>query len=261
MLARQEADDGVLHLVAVNDRSMHIEVGWGLEGSFTDAHSRRILDQIVKPRFQQGFRRRRCQRRLANPPPRLDIDSMEARGSGQPKDERSLMTTLYDATVARFLQTLEATEGVLQKGADWCAETGTDPGELVSSKLRDDMLPLLFQVVSVHHHSLNAIRGVEAGSFSPPPSLDLDYPGLQELIVRTRSELETFEPEAIEALADRDLTFSGSSFSVDFVGRDFLLSFSVPNFFFHSTTTYALLRMHGVPLGKRDFLGALSIKR
>ena len=171
-----------------------------------------------------------------------------------------MSTTLYDATVARFLQTLRATENVLQKGADWCKETGCDPAELVGAQLRDDMFPLLFQIVSVRHHSLGAIQGVESGLFTPPPSHESDYSGLQDLVKQTVSELSVYDADAIGALADNDLTFKTQRFSVDFKGQDFLLSFSLPNFYFHATTAYDILRAKGVALGKLDFLGSLSTK-
>ena len=168
--------------------------------------------------------------------------------------------TLYDATVARFLQTLKATENILQKGSEWCSETGFDPADAVAHRLRDDMLPLQFQIISVAHHSLGAIQGVESGGFAPPPSLDLDYAGLQELVADARSKLAAYDSGAIDALADRGLTFKTQSFSIDFGGQDFLLSFSVPNFYFHVTTAYDILRNLGVPLGKRDYLGQLDSK-
>ncbi len=168
--------------------------------------------------------------------------------------------TLYDATVAPFLQTLSATENVLLKGADWCQESGFDPNDAVAHRLREDMLPLQFQIISVAHHSLGAIQGVEGGTFTPPPTLDLDFAGLQELVTDARSKLAEYDREAINALGDRELTFKTQSFSLDFGGQDFLLSFSVPNFYFHVTTAYDILRNLGVPLGKRDYLGQLSTK-
>ena len=168
--------------------------------------------------------------------------------------------TLYDATVARFLQTLSATANVLEKGALWCAETGFEPAELVEYRLRDDMLPLSFQVISVAHHSRGAIEGALTGRFAPPPSLELDYGGLQELVTEAQSMLAGCEPAAIDALVDHELTFATQRFSLDFFAQDFLLSFSLPNFYFHATTAYDILRVVGVPLGKLDYLGRLSTK-
>ncbi len=171
-----------------------------------------------------------------------------------------MSTTLYDATVARFLQTLRATETVLEKGAAWSSENGSAPNDLVGAQLREDMFPLLFQIVSVRHHSLGALQGVEAGRFSPPPSVECDYAGLQDMVAQTVEELSEYDSETVNALADRELTFKTQRFSVDFKGDDFLLSFSLPNFYFHATTAYDILRAKGVPLGKRDFLGTMNTK-
>ncbi|MEM7250279.1 MAG: DUF1993 domain-containing protein [Pseudomonadota bacterium] len=168
--------------------------------------------------------------------------------------------SLHQGTVARFEQTLAAVDGFLEKGRTWCADNGVDLADVVSHRLRDDMLPFHFQVVSVWHHSLGAIKGVKAGSFSPPPQLELDYAGLQGLVSEARAELGAMSAEDINGLAGRDMVFKLGKTEMPFVAEDFLLSFSLPNFFFHAATAYDILRIHGVPIGKRDFLGQLSLK-
>jgi len=85
---------------------------------------------------------------------------------------------------------------------------------------------------------------------------------LRNMILDARSACEQVSEEELEELADRPVVFSiGDKFRLDFVARDFLLSFSQPNLYFHATTTYGIMRMQGVPLGKRDFLGTLRIKQ
>ena len=171
--------------------------------------------------------------------------------------------TLYDATVRNFQQSLAALSGVLDAGLKHCQENNIDPEDYVGARLCGDMLPLHFQVQSAGHHSLGAIRGVQAGKFAPPPNIGkLDYAGLQKLITDSRVELDTLTSGDVNALADRDLEFVLSEkIKMPFVGEDFLLTFSVPNFYFHCTTTYAILRHKGVPLGKRDFIGLPRMKR
>ena len=73
-------------------------------------------------------------------------------------------------------------------------------------------------------------------------------------------ELKTVTPEEIAALEGRDVRFTVGDQGIDFLAEDFLLTFSLPNFYFHAATTYDLLRMKGVPLGKRDFLGQMRTK-
>jgi hypothetical protein len=80
-------------------------------------------------------------------------------------------------------------------------------------------------------------------------------------MANTVSELKQLTPEAIDALADKDLMFELGELKLPFAAADFILSFSLPNFFFHATTAYDILRTHGVPLGKADFMGPLRFKR
>jgi len=168
--------------------------------------------------------------------------------------------SLYDATVGTYLQVLDATNNVLTKGAAHAEDGGLELADIVSMRLREDMNPFSFQVVSVWHHSLGAIRGVREGVFSPPPSLGkLDYAALQGLVVEAAEELRKETPDSINALADNDMKFKMGDFEIPFTVENFILTFSLPNFYFHATTVYDMLRMQGVPLGKMDFLGAMRI--
>jgi len=168
--------------------------------------------------------------------------------------------TLYDATVPSFLQVLGATRGVLDKGMAYAREAGVDLQEVVKTPLCGDMLPFDFQVIQVAHHSLGALKGAQAGAFSPRGANGEDYAALKALVVEAEAELKTWTPEAVNALEGRDVMFSFGDFRMPFVAEDFLLSFSLPNFYFHATTAYDILRMKGAPLGKRDFMGQVRLK-
>jgi hypothetical protein len=169
--------------------------------------------------------------------------------------------SLYDVSVASYLQTLGAVSGFLAKGREHCTKSGIDLKEVVETRLYADMLPFRFQIVSVAHHSLGAIKGIEAGVFGPPAGVpDLDYAGLEKLVAEARSGLQRYEREAIDALEGKDVQFKLGERGMPFIARDFVLSFSLPNFYFHATTAYDILRMKGAPLGKRDFMGMPRIK-
>ena len=170
-----------------------------------------------------------------------------------------MSTSLYDFTVAPYLQILAAVVGYLDKGRAHCEENDIDLADVVETKLYPDMLPFRFQIYSVAHHSLGAIRGVQSGSFSPPPRLDLDYDALQKLVIDARAELEPLTPEEVNALEGGDVVFNLGEHRLPFVAEDFLMTFSLPNFYFHATTAYDMLRMKGVPLGKRDFIGRMNM--
>ena len=106
-----------------------------------------------------------------------------------------------------------------------------------------------------------AIEGVQKGEFHPPSSkTPYDYAGLQRLVAETREALSALTPDAVNALAGRDLVFHLGDRKLPFTAEGFLMSFSLPNFYFHATTAYDILRTNGVPLGKRDFMGRLKMK-
>jgi len=169
--------------------------------------------------------------------------------------------SLYDATVANYLQILGAVGRFLEKSLTHFQEKGIDPAEIVESRLAHDMQPLRFQIVSVAHHSRGAIEATKNGVFTPPSANpDLDYAALQALVTEARDELSVLRPEAVNALLGHDLTFRVGDRTLTFTVEGFLMSFSLPNFFFHATTAYDILRHKGAPLGKRDFMGKLTLK-
>lgn len=167
--------------------------------------------------------------------------------------------SFHAASVGSYLQVLDALAGVLAKGESHAAEAGLDPQEIVMTRLRDDMMPFHFQVVSAAHHSWGAIQGMQQGSFRPPSfELDKDYAGLCALVDEARKGLSGLDEAEVETLADGTLTFHLGKTELPFTNQNFLLSFSLPNFYFHATTTYDILRMLGVGLGKRDFIGQMK---
>jgi uncharacterized protein len=169
--------------------------------------------------------------------------------------------SLYDATVANYLQILGSAGGYLDKSLKHFQEKGIDPAKMVEAKLAPDMLPLRFQIVSVAHHSRGAMDAAKNGVFSPPTAKpDLDYAALQALVTEARDELSALKPDAVNALAGRDVTFKVGDRTLPFTVEGFLMSFSLPNFFFHAATAYDILRHNGAPLGKRDFIGRLNMK-
>ena len=173
-----------------------------------------------------------------------------------------MSVSFYDLTVTNYLQVADATAGVLAKGRAHCEAEGIDLGEIYEMKLAPDMLPFWFQIGSVRHHSLGAIKGIESGVFEPPTFRGgTDYADLQAMIDATRDELRAYTPEAIEALQDKNLVFKLGAKEMPFTAGDFVMSFSLPNFHFHATTTYDMLRIKGTELGKLDFLGQLRLDK
>ena len=169
--------------------------------------------------------------------------------------------SLYDLSVPNYLQQLAAISGVLKKGAAFCEEKGIDPNELVGARVIDDMLPMSFQIASIAHHSAGAIEGIQKGEFSPPKDPGTwNYADLQKVVEEAREKLTQVKPDAVNACEGNDLIFNLGKHKLPFTAENFILSFSLPNFYFHAATAYDILRARGVPLGKVDFLGQMRMK-
>jgi hypothetical protein len=165
--------------------------------------------------------------------------------------------TLYDATVASFQQTLGAMKGFLGVAQ----KHGIDTVEIVDTRLFGDMLPFRYQVQAAIGHSVAALEACKSGAFDPPHGTpNADYAALQAEVDAGLARLGEFKPAEINALEGRDVAFKLGDRSLPFTAENFLLSFSLPNFHFHCTTAYDILRSKGVPLGKRNYLGAIRLK-
>jgi len=166
--------------------------------------------------------------------------------------------TLFDAVIGSYLQILPAIDQCLDKGRDYCLAEGHSLDSVVMIRLYEDMEPFHFQIVCMMHQCNGAMEGLRKGTFSPPSrDIVFDYDGLQSLIQDGIKSIEAVSLNEFTSLCDGEITFTGKSFSLNFSSADFLLTFSLPNFYFHATTTYDILRMQGVPIGKLDFLGKM----
>jgi uncharacterized protein len=168
--------------------------------------------------------------------------------------------SLYDATIPSYRQILNAVGGLLGKAESYCAEQKLADDEIIQARLAQDMLPFAYQVKSTAVHSLGAIEGVRKGVFSPDMTPPPDtFPALKAKIADTLAALETIERAEMDAFLGRDMRFAFGERQMNFTAENFLLSFSQPNFYFHATTAYDILRWKGLPLSKRDFTGRVRI--
>ena len=168
--------------------------------------------------------------------------------------------SFYETSVATHLQTLGGVANVLEKGEAFAAENGIDLDELVRYHFRDDMAPFSFQVISVWHHSMGAMKGFQSGLFEPPPKMsDMTWEKTKALVPEAIEYLSGLDRDMVDDLSGKDMVFRIGGRDLPFKNDDFLMSFSLPNFFFHSTTTYMVMRMQGVPLGKMDYIGQMRM--
>ncbi len=169
--------------------------------------------------------------------------------------------SLFDAVIPNFRQTIGAGAHILGKAEAWAAEQGKSAEEVIGYSLAPDMLPLGYQVKSMAVHSIGGIEGVRAGQFSPDMKpWPTDFAGLKALLQSADEQLASVTPAELESLQDKDTAFVFGETRMPFTGANFLLSFSTPNFYFHATTFYDILRAKGVALGKRDFMGRPRLK-
>lgn len=168
--------------------------------------------------------------------------------------------SLHAATIPTTLQILGSVAALLDKAEAHCQQQGLSPDALTGARLAPDMQPFAYQISSCAWHSAQAIAGVRAGVFAPdfsaPPA---DFAGLRECISGAREALLAVTEAEMEGFIGKPMRFEVGDFRLDFRAEDFLLSFSQPNFHFHATTAYDILRAQGLSVGKLDFLGQMRV--
>jgi hypothetical protein len=186
-----------------------------------------------------------------------------------------MATSLYDLSVPTFLQTVRAMAGFLDRAIAHCAETGADPDDFVEARLYPDMAPFHFQIEAACQHSVWGVLTAKTGSFTPPDLVGpIPFAGLRAMVGEAVTALEAFTPAEVNSWAGKTLNITlhrpldendrswkpWAPRQHAFTPETFLLSFSLPNFHFHAVTAYDILRMRGVPIGKRDYEGRLRNK-
>ncbi|MGB7125745.1 MAG: DUF1993 domain-containing protein [Methylovirgula sp.] len=169
--------------------------------------------------------------------------------------------SLSEASVPGFLVGLGALSGLLDKADTFAAAKKIDPSVLLNFRLAPDMYPFVRQVQIATDQAKNGLArlaGVE------PPRFEDNETTLDQLrarLAKTVAFLKTLDAKAIDASADREITFPRGPNKVGHMkGGDYLVHFVLPNFHFHIATAYGILRHSGVEIGKRDFLGAIPIE-
>lgn len=170
--------------------------------------------------------------------------------------------TMSQASLPVFEISLNALVGVLDKAAAHAAAKKIDQSVLVGWRLAPDMFPLGRQVQVVCDQAKNG--GARLAGVDPPKYDDIEttLEQLKERIAKTLAFIKTLDSKAVDASSDREITFPlGQNNKGQMKGADYLNHFVLPNFYFHLTAAYAVVRNFGVDVGKRDFLGAIPLKR
>ena len=163
--------------------------------------------------------------------------------------------SMYEASVPVFIRQLNNLALILEKTAAHADSHKFDAAVLVGARLYPDMLPLSKQVQIASDHAKGAaarLAGLE------PPKFDDTESSIAELVARIRKTttfLETFGPAQIDGSDERPVNVTIRNNTLHFTGAEYLVRYALPNFYFHVTTAYAILRHNGVEIGKKDFLG------
>src|SRR5215469_6980168 len=166
--------------------------------------------------------------------------------------------SLYDVSIPVLTLTLTNLSAILDKAASHADTKKVDPKAIPQARLIVDMLPLSAQI----QIACDTAKGCAArlGGVEVPKHEDTEatLPELKARVTKTLDFIKTIKPEQVQGAETREIVLQFPQTTLKFTGINYLTNFVLPNFFFHVTMAYALLRKNGVDLGKRDFLGPIQ---
>jgi len=165
--------------------------------------------------------------------------------------------TIYDASVPVMVRALTNLSKILDKAVAQAKAEDKPLNALIEAKLAADMRPFTFQIQSASDAAKGCaarLAGIAAPSM---PDTETTFPELKARLQKTIDFLNSVKPAQFAGAEDKEIVLKFPNGEFKFTGRDFLAGFALPNFFFHVTTAYALLRHNGINIGKMDFLGGI----
>lgn len=164
---------------------------------------------------------------------------------------------MYAASIPVYQRQLGAIAKVLEKGSAWAEAKKVDEAVLMGTRMIPDMLPFSRQVqIACRFAEESAARLAGAEIPKAPENAEKTLADLRGRIAAVLAYLKGFKPEQIDGSESREITLTIGGNPLTLTGAQYLTGMAMPNFYFHCTTTYAILRQAGVEIGKRDFLGA-----
>jgi hypothetical protein len=164
--------------------------------------------------------------------------------------------SMYQASVPVFDRQLGAMANILEKGAAYADAHRIDPSILIGSRLYPDMFALGRQVQIASDAAKGAIARLAGADVPSWEDTETTFDQLRDRCARTRAFIAGFKAGQIDGSEEREIVLAMRAGSMTFTGQQYLLAFALPNFYFHVSMTYAILRHNGVEVGKRDFLGS-----
>ena len=162
---------------------------------------------------------------------------------------------MYQASVPRLANTLKNLSAILDKAQAHAEAKKIEPAVLTSFRLYPDMLPMKRQVQIACDSAKGAVARLAGVEVPKHEDTEETFAELKARIAKTVDFIQTFKPAQVDGSEDKNIHLKLGSREVDYKGMQYLLGHALPNFYFHVTTAYGILRHNGVEIGKRDYLG------
>jgi hypothetical protein len=169
--------------------------------------------------------------------------------------EISMTLSMYAASIPALKQTLGSLSAILTKTAAHAESRQIDPGVLLNARLFPDMFPLVRQIQIATDQAKGCAARLARVEIPKFDDTETSFEQLQARIAKTIAFLDSFSAQQIDGSEESDIVLQLHEIKLEFKGQDYLLKWVLPNFYFHATTAYNILRHNGVDIGKRDFLG------
>ncbi|HRH19083.1 MAG TPA: DUF1993 domain-containing protein [Brevundimonas sp.] len=163
--------------------------------------------------------------------------------------------SLYSASAPMFIRGLDVLSGLLDKAE----ASALSEAELFEARLAEDMRPFPDQIRMAAFGARSCMARLAGIEWPRTDDSEATLADLKATIALTRSFISQMPPDALDGAETRPITLKLPSMELNFVGEGYLTSFALPNFYFHLSMAYAILRSRGVDLGKRDFLGNIAL--
>jgi hypothetical protein len=163
--------------------------------------------------------------------------------------------SMYQASAPRFANSLKNLSTILDKAQAHCEAKKYDAAALASYRLFPDMFPLSRQVQSACDAAKGAVARLAGVEIPKHEDTEKTFAELKERIAKTIAFIESIKPAQIDGSEDKQVTIKRASGDVTWTGMQYLCGQALPNFYFHVTTAYNILRHNGVEIGKRDYIG------
>jgi hypothetical protein len=174
----------------------------------------------------------------------------------RPRILKSIPMSFYDSAAPAFLQTLGALSDILRKAEGYATARKIAPETLLTARLYPDMLPLTRQIQIACDFAVKTCARLSGSDVPSTPDTEKTFEELQQRLATATNYVKDTASAKFEGAENRDVTFpAGPDKTMTLKGQQYLSHFALPNFYFHATTAYDILRHNGVEIGKRDFMG------